>query len=207
MIFFMNVIGAPTPTRTYNIDDELIMRIGADDQEAFNTLYENINQPLYAYILSLTQDVQNAEDILQETYLKIRSAAHLYKAMGKPMAWIFTIARNLSMMQHRSAKRTAEEEIDHLEHDPRFSMQFDRDDHIFLKEILSQLNEKERSIILLHTVSGYKHREIARDLNMPLSTVLSNYSRGMNKLRMMVEYQKASSKWTAERLNNALTEQ
>ena len=194
MIFFMNVIGAPAPTRTYNIDDELIMRIGADDQEAFNTLYENINQPLYAYILSLTQDVQNAEDILQETYLKIRSAAHLYKAMGKPMAWIFTIARNLSMMQYRRMTRTLEEEIDHFEHDPRFSTQFDREDHIFLREILSQLNGKERSIILLHTVSGYKHREIARDLNMPLSTVLSNYSRGMNKLRMMVEYQKASSK-------------
>ena len=194
MIFFMNVIGAPAPTRTYKIDDDLIARIGADDQDAFDMLYENINQPLYAYILSLTQDAQNAEDVLQETYLKIRSAAHLYKAMGKPMAWIFTIARNLSMMQHRSAKRTAEEEIDQLEHDPRFSMQFDREDHIFLKEILSQLNEKERSIILLHTVSGYKHREIARDLNMPLSTVLSNYSRGMNKLRMMVEYQKASSK-------------
>jgi len=194
MIFFMNVIGAPAPTRIYKIDDDLIARIGADDQDAFDMLYENINQPLYAYILSLTQDAQNAEDVLQETYLKIRSAAHLYKAMGKPMAWIFTIARNLSMMQHRSAKRTAEEEIDQLEHDPRFSMQFDREDHIFLKEILSQLNEKERSIILLHTVSGYKHREIARDLNMPLSTVLSNYSRGMNKLRMMVEHQKASSK-------------
>jgi RNA polymerase sigma-70 factor (ECF subfamily) len=190
----MNVIGAPAPTRIYKIDDDLIARIGADDQDAFDMLYENINQPLYAYILSLTQDAQNAEDVLQETYLKIRSAAHLYKAMGKPMAWIFTIARNLSMMQHRSAKRTAEEEIDQLEHDPRFSMQFDREDHIFLKEILSQLNEKERSIILLHTVSGYKHREIARDLNMPLSTVLSNYSRGMNKLRMMVEHQKASSK-------------
>jgi RNA polymerase sigma-70 factor (ECF subfamily) len=194
MIFFMNVIGAPAPTRTYKIDDDLITRIGADDPDAFNTLYENINQPLHAYILSLTQDAQNAEDVLQETYLKIRSAAHLYKAMGKPMAWIFTIARNLSMMQHRSAKRTVEEEIDQLEHDPRFSTQFDREDHVFLKEILSQLNEKERSIILLHTVSGYKHREIARDLNMPLSTVLSNYSRGMNKLRMMVEYQKASSK-------------
>jgi len=194
MIFFMNVIGAPAPTRIYKIDDDLIARIGADDQDAFDMLYENINQPLYAYILSLTQDAQNAEDVLQETYLKIRSAAHLYKAMGKPMAWIFTIARNLSMMQHRSAKRTAEEEIDQLEHDPRFSMQFDREDHIFLKEILSQLNEKERSIILLHTVSGYKHREIARDLNVPLSTVLSNYSRGMNKLRMMVEHQKASSK-------------
>lgn len=194
MIFFTNVIGTSVPKRTHKVDDDLILRVGANDKEAFKTLYENINQALYAYILSLTQDAQNAEDVLQETYLKIRSAAHLYKAMGKPMAWIFTIARNLAMMQHRQAKRTIEEEIDELENDPRFSERFDREDHIFLREILSQLNEKERSIILLHTVSGYKHREIARDFDTPLSTVLTTYSRGMKKLKMMIEHQKAGSR-------------
>jgi len=168
--------------------------IGADNHEAFKTLYDNINEPLFAFILSLTQNVQDAEDILQETYLKIRSAAHLYKPMGKPMAWIFTIARNLTRMHHRQAKRTDETEIDQLDDNLRFSAQFDNEDQILLQQVLTQLNEKERTIILLHSISGYKHREIARDLDMPLSTVQSIYNRGLKKLKALIETQKAGSK-------------
>ncbi len=194
MLFFTNIIGTEIPIKSYKVDDTLIHLIGADNHEAFKTLYDNINEPLFAFILSLTQNVQDAEDILQETYLKIRSAAHLYKPMGKPMAWIFTIARNLTRMHHRQAKRTDETEIDQLDDNLRFSAQFDNEDQILLQQVLTQLNEKERTIILLHSISGYKHREIARDLDMPLSTVQSIYNRGLKKLKALIETQKAGSK-------------
>jgi RNA polymerase sigma-70 factor (ECF subfamily) len=52
-----------------------------------------------------------------------------------------------------------------------------------LLTVLEILNDQERAIILLHAVSGLTHREIANDLVLPLSTVLSKYHRGLKKLR------------------------
>ena len=52
-----------------------------------------------------------------------------------------------------------------------------------LTECLKNLSDEERQIVMLHAVSGFKHREIARLLEMPLSTVLSKYNRAMKKLR------------------------
>jgi RNA polymerase sigma-70 factor (ECF subfamily) len=63
----------------------------------------------------------------------------------------------------------------------------DQQDRIVMKNLLENLDEDERTIILLHTVSGYKHREIAQNLEKPLSTVLSRYNRGIKKLRKIVE--------------------
>lgn len=158
-----------------------------DDKEAFLELYQSINQPLFAYILGLVADVNEAQDILQETYLKIRSAAHLYQAQGKPMAWIFTIARNLTRMHYRQSERIVGDPIEEINAEALFSSEMDQQDRIVMKNLLEKLDEDERTIILLHTVSGYKHREIAQNLEKPLSTVLSRYNRGIKKLRKFVE--------------------
>ena len=52
-----------------------------------------------------------------------------------------------------------------------------------LETVLTRLTEEERRIVMLHAVSGLKHREIASSLNIPLSTVLSKYKRSLKKLR------------------------
>ncbi|HBL68384.1 MAG TPA: RNA polymerase sigma factor, partial [Firmicutes bacterium] len=124
-----------------------------------------------------------AQDIMQETYLKIRSAAHLYQPQGKPLAWIFTIARNLALMELRSNERYVNTEFSLMENDINFSYVSDHDDQIVLQMALNVLNKQEREVILLYAVSGLKHREIASSLSVPLSTVLSQYHRGLKKLK------------------------
>ncbi len=181
----------PPKKRSINVDETLISRIGQDDQVAFRELYETVNKPLFAYIISLVRDPNVAQDILQETYLKIRSAAHLYRSQGKPMAWIFTIARNLANMYFRQSYRVLDDPIDEISSRHLEIQDNDRSDMIVTKILLNEIDEEERSIILLHTVSGYKHHEIARDLEKPLSTVLSRYTRGIKKLRKLVETQMA----------------
>ncbi|MEL7625548.1 MAG: RNA polymerase sigma factor [Anaerolineaceae bacterium] len=189
MLIF-NVIGDnPQKPKSIEVNETLITRIGQDDKVAFRELYETTNQSLYAYILSLVRDPNEAQDILQETYLKIRSAAHLYTPQGKPMAWIFTIARNLANMHFRYSNRIIEDPIDEITSNELEARGVDRQDIIVLRTLLDGLDEEERSIILLHMVSGYKHYEIARDLDKPLSTVLSRYNRGIKKLRRLVEQQ------------------
>ncbi|MBR2716874.1 MAG: sigma-70 family RNA polymerase sigma factor, partial [Oscillospiraceae bacterium] len=68
-----------------------------------------------------------------------------------------------------------------------FSQIEDREDRIVLETAFRVLSEEERQIIMLHAVSGLKHREISELLQRPLSTVLSRYSRGIKKLRRELE--------------------
>ena len=101
MILFNFVFGTnsagnnPKQRKSTDIDEKLFEQIGQDDMEAFETLYIITERTMYAYILSLVKNHEDALDIMHDTYLKVRSAAHLYKPMGKPLAWMFTIAKIL----------------------------------------------------------------------------------------------------------------
>lgn len=163
------------------IEEDIFIRIAENDIEAFEELYRLTERSIYAFVISILKNHDDALDVMQDTFLKIRSAAHLYKPMGKPMAWVFTIARNLSLSKLRAQKPT--DYLEDVENDLSFSYVTDKDDRIVLKSALTILNEQEREIILLHAISGFTHREIAKSLSMPLSTVLSKYHRGLKKLR------------------------
>lgn len=187
MLLFTVIDGSPRKKAPIRINEQLIARVGRDDKDAFLELYQSINEPLFAFILGLARDPNIAQDILQETYLKIRSAAHLYQAQGKPMAWIFTIARNLTRMHYRQNQRIVGESIEEIYSAELSFSEMDHQDRIVMKKLLEHLDEEERTIILLHTVSGFKHREIAEDLEKPISTILSRYNRGIKKLRKLIE--------------------
>ena len=101
MLVFAAVAGDESKKISPNIDETLFYRISAGNKDAFCTLYEQTASAVYAYALSLLHNQRDAEDAMQETYLKIRSAAHLYHPMGKPMAWVLTIARNVCLMKFR----------------------------------------------------------------------------------------------------------
>ncbi|MDI9502793.1 MAG: RNA polymerase sigma factor [Tissierellia bacterium] len=162
--------------------EALIRRIGQDDPDAFARFYQETERALYAYTLSLTKDHHDALDIMQDTYLKVRAAAHLYEPRGKPMAWVFTIAKNLTRDRFRAQSRFQDVE-DGMEDDARFSYVHDATDRMVLETVLQTLSEEEREIVLLYAVQGYKHKEIAEALNLPLNTVLSKYRRALGKLR------------------------
>ncbi|NLY44667.1 MAG: RNA polymerase sigma factor [Tissierella sp.] len=165
------------------IDERLFERIGANDMEALEELYHLTERTLYAYILSIVKNHDETLDLMQETYLKIMSAAHLYKPMGKPLAWMFTIAKNLYLSKIRKNKREINLDSMEIADDSRFSYIRDNEDKIVLEAALDILSEDERKIILLYAVSGLKHREIAESIGLKLSTTLSKYHRALKKIR------------------------
>ena len=123
---------------------------------------------------------------MKETYLKIWTTAASYQSQGKPLAWIFTIARNLCYMRFRDQKRQADIGLDDLNGEETGEVCLPLEnmtDAIVLKSALEILKEDERQIVLLHASAGLKHREIAADLQMPLATVLSKYNRAIKKLK------------------------
>ena len=167
-------------------DEKLLLRVAQGDKEAFQRLYQNTDKTIYGFILSILRNPQDAEEIMQETYLKIWTSAAGYKSQGKPLAWMFTTARNLCYMKFRDQKREADIGLSDLSEGElgEFCPQIeDAADKMVLKAALHILNEEERQIVLLHTTAGMKHREIAADLEMPLATVLSKYNRAMKKLQ------------------------
>lgn len=171
--------------RLGKLDEELIVRIAENDMLAFEELYRLTDQTVYAFILSILKNPHDAQDIMQDTYVKIRASAHLYKKQGKPLAWIFTIARNLCLMKLRASGKTSDTPLDELEDSHYFasSDQNKSEDKIVLKAALEILSEEDRQIVILHAVSGLKHHEISKSLGIPLSTVLSKYNRSLKKLK------------------------
>ena len=168
-----------------SVDEELLRRVGEGSQEAFKQLYEKTDRTLYGYILSILRNPHDAEEVMQETYMKIWTSAAGYQSQGKPLAWIFTIARNLCYMKFREQKHQSDVELDQLngteagECGPQIENAADK---LVLKAALEALKEEERQIVLLKNSSGLKHREIAEALGIPLATVLSKYNRAMKKL-------------------------
>ena len=187
LLFAFVMDDGPNPrnknTKEIFIDEKLFKRIGANDMEALEELYNLTERTLYAYVLSVVKNHDETLELMQETYLKIMSAAHLYKPMGKPLAWMFTIAKNLYLSKIRKEKREINMDSIEVEDDLRFSYVTDRDDRMVLETALNILTEEERQIVLLHAVSGMKHKEIAESLGLKLSTTLSKYHRALKKIR------------------------
>ena len=176
-----------TPNETPQIQEGLISRIAQGDQDALAMLYRETSSAVYGFALSILKDRHAAEDVMQDAYLTIHASAGRYEEMGKPMAWILTIVRNLARMrlrQERGGTVPVDEAWDLADPDDRFGRQNDR---MLLQAAMECLSDEERQIVTLYAVSGLRHREIAGLLERPLPTVLSKYRRALQKLRRWME--------------------
>ena len=157
------------------------------EHAALEQLYLCIKDAVYGYALSILKNTYDAEDVLHDCCLAVYQSAHTYASDGKPMAWIFTIARNLCLDKLRNRSRFAdlpEEDWEpYLESNERVSPE----DRIVLEHCLRDLADDEREILLLHLLSGMKHREIAALTDRPLSTILSKYHRALKKMRELLK--------------------
>lgn len=187
LIFEAVVYEAPVQRVGIQLDESLFPRIAAEEKEAFCTLYKACSSAIFAYALSILRNRDDAEDAMQDTFLKIRSAAHLYKPQGKPMAWIFTITKNVCLMMYRKRQHIVRLSEESEEPDLGLDQIENLEDRMTLEKAFTVLPEDSCRIIMLHAVSGMKHREIAELLNMPISTVLSKYNRGIKKLQTELE--------------------
>lgn len=188
MIFFSQLVsGAAGDAPQNDFLEHLIAMMAAGDIKALEMLYAQTKTAVYGFSLSILKSPQSAEDVMQDTYIKMYAAAAQYQARGKPMAWILTIVRNLSLMKLRSGKQQALplEDIAQLStgHDDTESVT----DRMLLHTALETLADAERQIVMLHSVSGLKHREIADMLDIPLPTVLSKYRRALAKLQKLLK--------------------
>lgn len=182
MLTFVTTMPPSRSGRQDGITENCIAEIAGGARDALARLYETTHAAVYGFALSILKNRQDAEDVLQETYIQIWNAAGSYTPRGKPLSWIFTIARNLALMRIRERTRTVALAPEDWQAMFAGEPAVDRTDRLVLTALLEALSDEERQIVMLHAVTGLRHREIADLLGLKLSTVLNKYSRALKKL-------------------------
>ncbi len=169
-------------SKKFNLPTESLEKllINIKDENSFHELYLLLKAPIYGYSLTILKNREDALDNVQDVFITLYHQIDSYQREKKPMNWIFTITKNKAITKLRQRRDT--EKIE----DYMTSISFSKEEDKILFEILmNQLQEEERSIVLLHLLWGFKHREIAEMLSIKLSTVLSKYHRATKKLKEM----------------------
>jgi len=165
---------------------QLLLNIAGGEREALAELYQRTKTAVHGLALSYLKNAHDAQDLTQDVYVQVWNCAEQYRPAGSPIGWLLTVCRNLCLMHLRREKEKAalsEEEWDAI---PAQACGLDADECILLLYALAALGDEERRIVLLHAVTGMKHREIAALLELPLPTVLSKYHRALKKLEKLI---------------------
>lgn len=182
MLMLFQTMGISAPVKR-PIDEGWISRIAAGDMDALHCLYDAVGGNVYRFALSLVRDPHDAEDVLQDTFLRICRSAADYQPQGKPLAWIFTIARHLALDKRREQSRPLPQEEEAVD----VSSVARTERRLLIHTLLNRLSQEDRQILILHVVVGMKHREIADTMGMPMSTVRSRYRRALNRLKSIAK--------------------
>jgi RNA polymerase sigma-70 factor (ECF subfamily) len=173
-------------------EESLISMLSERNTEGLEILYDNYSSALYGVINRIIQNDEIAEDVLQETFLKIWNNFSQYDSgKGRLFTWIVNIARNMSIDKVRSKDFSQNQKNHSLTHFVS-SMDFDSQpaynpETIGLKEMVRKLEPEYRQIIDILFFGGYSQTEAAEKLNIPLGTVKTRSRAALMKLRMQFE--------------------
>ena len=171
---------------TLQLDENLIIRMASNDGAAFRELYQQTSGVVYGFAMSILRNKHDAEDVMHDAFIKIYSSAVTYRPSGNPMAWILTIVRNLCLNKIRAGK-VCEDLSEYYDLAGSSNDSENMLDRMVLETAMSVLDAEERQIVILHAMTGFKHREIAEVLDLPTGTVLSKYNRALKKMRKEME--------------------
>lgn len=178
-----------------NDDAHLVRRVALRDAEAFTLLYDRHSTLLYSVALKILADPEEARDILQHVFLTLHEkAVHYDSALGRPAAWLATMARNRSIDRCRSLKRQREYAEKFRSGPEAVEAQYSHSDNTphsdeieYLHKAVAELPEEQRQVLQLAYFSGLTQQEISVTLSQPLGTVKARIRRGLLKLRESLE--------------------
>jgi RNA polymerase sigma factor (sigma-70 family) len=172
-------------------DADLIARVLAhEDQHAFGELVRRYQSPVRAFLVRMIHDSAAADDLAQQTFLKVWQKLHTFRSGARFSTWLFAIAFNELRSDRRRKKELLVEDTDMAETD-ELGSETDTSLRLDLGEALKSLQPAERAAIVLCCQNGLSHEEAAHVLDCPLGTVKTNILRGKEKLkrRLAIAYQ------------------
>lgn len=169
-------------------EEELITALQRHDKIAAEALYDMYSSSLYGVIIRIVQHTELAEDLLQETFVKIWNSSSSYNSdKGRLFTWMVNIARNLSIDKIRSKDyknqtKNHELEINVTSIDAARNTSY-MPDLLGVKDLVNKLKPEQKVILDLVYFKGYTHLEAADELSIPLGTIKTRLRMGIMQLR------------------------
>ena len=164
--------------------DRAITNIVNGNIAAIETLYEELRKPVFHLAYAITRDYYLAEDVMQETFLRVEAKAQTYSTGTNPKAWILSITRSIAL---NTLNKTKKEDISDDIYSIENKNDFDSIDlRIDLDKMLDCLGLEDNQIITLHICANMKFTQIAKMLDLNKNTVRVKYFRALKKLKQEV---------------------
>lgn len=179
-------------------DAELMLRVRQGDTESFALLLERNRRPVIHFLYRMVQNQAVAEDLAQETFLRVYKARGSYEPTAKFTTWLFRIATHLALNWLRDS-RTSRVELplttdeatprDVLDTTPNVEQTMVREDRLVeIRSAIEQLPDKQRAAVLMHKFHDMDYAHIAAALNSSESAVKSLLFRAYETLRVRLAH-------------------
>lgn len=188
-------------------DEQLILQFQKEDKGAFGEIVLRYKDRLVNFLFRFTGNRESAEDISQETFLKLYKNKDKYTEIAKFSTWLYTIALNEARSNYRKEKKHSAVSINEFYEDSHSDYQISSNEYnpedeanaeteaFYIQKAINSLNEKHREIIILRDIEDLDYEEIAATLNIPLGTVRSRINRARESLKISLDsIYKAKSK-------------
>jgi len=167
-------------------DKELLARVKANDTTAFSVLVDRYKVRLFNLIYRMLRNREEAEDILQETFLRVFKEKERYDPTYSFSTWIYTITLNLCRNELKRKKKFKFFGIDLVGNDRRYAVEGVGNKNCLsstLERAIASLPVKYRTVFLLREVNQLSYEEMSQSLGIPLGTVKSRVNRARLMLR------------------------
>ena len=179
-------------------DEVLIKQFQDGDVGAFNKIVYRYKGRLLNFIYRFINDIDMAEDLVQDTFMKLYTHKDSYREIAKFSTWLYTIAGNLARTELRKIKRRKTFTVSSLSRDDREyiiqstdmdpsqeseTINFERK----VQRALSVLPDDFRTIIILRDIQELSYDVISKIIDVPLGTVKSRINRGRLKLQILLK--------------------
>ena len=169
-------------------EDELVLALKNREKVAIEALYDMYSSSLYGVISRIINDTATAEDVLQETFVKIWHSFSAYSAeKGRLFTWMVNIARNLAIDKLRSKDFKNQNKNQELENNVTFIDEQRntayKPELLGIKELVETLKPEQKVILELVYFKGYTHVEASDELGIPLGTIKTRLRMAIQQLR------------------------
>jgi RNA polymerase sigma factor (sigma-70 family) len=170
-------------TVAFAVPDVIVARAQAGDEAALETLYRAFETPVYNLARRMLKRPEDAEDVLQETFLEVVRNIKQYRGEGHLWGWVRRIASTKALMRIRRDSVRATEALDDEPGGPGMMVGANLD----LERAFDRLSETSRAVVWLHDVEGYTHEEIAEQMGKSVSFSKSQLARAHARLRKLLQ--------------------
>ena len=166
-------------------NQQLIFRLKQQDRTVIAELYDAYGSALFGVVLRIVQSRELAEQVLQDTFVKVwRNGPNYDASKGRLFTWLLNIARNTAIDQTRSAQfkqNRKTDSIDQLVYQP--GGESINPDLLGVREVVDKLDKKYKQLIQLVYFNGYTQEEVAEETGIPLGTVKTRLRFAISALR------------------------